>query len=124
MADSGLEHEPVTNDALIRTHLANERTFLASLRTAIVLIGAGIAAAALTQTEGNERVVAVALGSFAVASGCAMVGFAYLDYRGNLDGIDAGNYRPTRALPFIATVLTAVVGVGAIVFAVVEWLAD
>src|SRR5688572_24713747 len=99
----GTEERPAresVDDAAIRTHLANERTFLAWLRTAIVLIAAGIAAAALTETDGFERAVAVTLGTV------------------------AGTYRPANRLPMVAAILTAVVGVGAIVFAGVEWYAD
>lgn len=116
--------ESVADDALIRTHLANERTFLAWLRTAIVLIAAGVAAAALTDTDGFERAVAVAMGTASVLAGCLMVGFAYLEYRETIAQITTGSYRPANRLPVVATLLTAVVGVVALVFAAVEWSAD
>jgi putative membrane protein len=121
------EERPATesvDDAAIRTHLANERTFLAWLRTAIVLIAAGIAAAALTETDGFERAVAVTLGTISVLAGCVLVGFAYFEYKETVAGIVAGTYRPANRLPMVAAILTAVVGVGAIVFAGVEWYAD
>lgn len=116
--------EATTDDAAIRTHLANERTFLAWLRTAIVLIGAGVAAAALTDTTGFERAVAIGLGTISVLAGCALVGYAYVSYKETEMGILAGTYRPANRLPMVATIVTAVVGIGAIIFAGIEWYAD
>ncbi|MPZ24343.1 MAG: DUF202 domain-containing protein [Dehalococcoidia bacterium] len=112
------------DDAMIRTHLANERTFLAWLRTAIVLIGAGVAAAALTEVEGSDRLFAIVLGTLSVLVGCGLVAFAYIDYRETLVGIERGTFRPATRLPLLATLLIAIVGVGALVFAVVEWSND
>jgi putative membrane protein len=114
----------IADDAWIRTHLANERTFLAWLRTAIVLIGVGVAAAALTETDGFERAVAVGLGTASVVAGTVLIAFAYLSYRETAQGISAGTYQPANRLPVVAAVLTAIVGIGAIIFAVVEWAAD
>ncbi|HEX5940186.1 MAG TPA: DUF202 domain-containing protein, partial [Dehalococcoidia bacterium] len=108
------------DDAAIRTHLANERTFLAWLRTAIVLIGAGVAAAALTNTDGFERVVAVGLGTASVLAGFVLVAFAYVSYKEAVAGITSGTYTPVNRLPLVAAILTAVVGVGAIIFVGVE----
>jgi putative membrane protein len=116
--------QSVADDALIRTHLANERTFLAWLRTAIVLIGAGVAAAALTDTEGFERAVAVGLGTASVVAGFILVAFAYISYKGTVEGIAAGSYRPTNRLPLVAAFLTAAVALGGIIFVAVEWYAD
>lgn len=110
----------IADDAQVRTHLANERTFLAWLRTAIVLIGAGIAATALTETEGTDRAVAIGLGTLSVLAGCGLVVLAYYDFRDTQTSIENGRYRPSRALPMLATVLIALVGLGALVFAAVE----
>ncbi len=41
--------------ALVRTHLANERTFLAWLRSALVLVGVGLGAIALGSDSGDFR---------------------------------------------------------------------
>jgi inner membrane protein YidH len=112
-----------SDDVLIRTFLAGERTFLAWLRTAIVMIAAGIAAAALTETDGVERIVATALGTFAVLGGCFVVLWAYQDYQKNMEQVRRGEFRPSTRLPLAATVVTGMVGILAVVFAIVEWTA-
>jgi inner membrane protein YidH len=111
-------------DSRVRTYLAGERTFLAWLRTGIVLIASGIAAAALTETDGSERAVATGLGGLAVVAGCLLVLWAHIDYRSNIHAIANGAFEPSSKLPLTATLLTGVVGIAAIAFVIVEWAAD
>ena len=49
------EQEGDFDKALVRTHLANERTFLAWLRSALVLVGVGLGAIALGRNSGDFR---------------------------------------------------------------------
>jgi putative membrane protein len=112
------------DDALIRTHLANERTFLAWVRTAIVLIAAGVAAAALTDLEGDERTAVLALGALASGAGLALVGVAYAAYRETRRQIEAGRYEPSPGLTLAAAALTAGVAVAGLVFVAIEWAGD
>ncbi|MEX2238021.1 MAG: DUF202 domain-containing protein [Dehalococcoidia bacterium] len=122
MADSAAQEQ--AKDALIRTHLANERTFLAWLRTAVVIIGAGMAAAVLTETEGDERTVALAIAVLSVIAGGLMVAFGYLNYRHALGGITRGTYSPGGRLPLLATGLTVLVALGGLLFVILEWSVD
>ena len=135
------EHDPdasreLFDDALIRTHLANERTFLAWLRTAVVLLGVGLGAIALGGTHGFEEAVALALGGtrdfeeagalvlggVSVLTALVMVLWAYVSFGATTTGIERRRYRPPRAFIATATALVAVTGVVVIALLAVEAL--
>ena len=120
-AASGEGREPF-DDALIRTHLANERTFLAWLRTAVVLLGVGLGAIALGGTHGFEEAVALALGGVSVVTALVMVLWAYVSFGATTAGIERRRYRPPRAFIATATALVAVTGVVVIALLAVEAL--
>jgi len=122
------EHDPsgegreLFDDALIRTHLANERTFLAWLRSAVVLLGVGLGAVALGGSGRFEEVVALVLGGVAVAAALVMVVWAYVSFGVTTAGIERRHYRPPRAFIATATALVAVTGVVVIALLAVEAL--
>ena len=121
------EHDPDTSrelfdDALIRTHLANERTFLAWLRSAVVLLGVGLGAVALGGSGNFEEVVALALGGVAVVTALVMVLWAYVSFGSTTAGIERRRYRPPRAFIATATALIAVTGLVVIALLAVEAL--
>ena len=120
------EHHPSGDepfdDALIRTHLANERTFLAWLRSAVVLLGVGLGAVALGGSGGSEAVVALVLGGVSVAAALVMVLWAYVSFGATSAGIERRRYRPPRAFIATATALVAVTGVVVIALLAVEAL--
>ena len=118
---SGEGREPF-DDALIRTHLANERTFLAWLRSAVVLLGVGLGAAALGGSGGSEAVVALVLGGVSVAAALVMVLWAYVSFGATSAGIERRRYRPPRAFIATATALVAITGVVVIALLAVEAL--
>jgi putative membrane protein len=122
------EHDPsgesreLFDDALIRTHLANERTFLAWLRTAVVLLGVGLGAIALGGSGDFEEVVALVLGGVSVLTALVMVLWAYVSFGATTAGIERRRYRPPRAFITTATALIAVTGLVVIVLLAVEAL--
>ena len=121
------EHDPDTSrelfdDALIRTHLANERTFLAWLRSAVVLLGVGLGAVALGGSDGFEEVVALVLGGVSVVTALVMVLWAYVSFGATTAGIERRRYRPPRAFIATATALIAVTGLVVIALLAVEAL--
>jgi putative membrane protein len=116
--------DPVHDDALIRTHLANERTFLAWLRSAVVLIGAGLAATAIAGDHPEIRGLAILLGSAAALGGSLMVAWALAEYRRNIVGINRREFRPARLLPVAATLFTVALAFGALVLAILEFTRD
>lgn len=110
-----------------RDHLANERTFLAWVRTALSLIGLGfvlarmglflrqiaaVAPAALHASRGHPGHEFVVSGIVFLAFGTALAAWAGAHYRRSRLAIDARRYEPdTRA----AWTLTALVVVGGLV---------
>jgi putative membrane protein len=110
------------DDALIRTHLANERTFLAWLRSAVVLLGVGLGAVALGGTGDFEEAVALLLGGVASAAALTMVVWAYVSFAQTTAGIERRVYRAPRAFIATASLLVAVTGVVVIALLAVEAL--
>ncbi len=72
------ERVPVNPDSVVRDHLANERTFLAWVRTAIGVMALGVAVAKFVQTNNGRADVA---GAILVADGVVMLGWGFLRSR-------------------------------------------
>lgn len=115
-------HHETDDDALIRTHLANERTFLAWLRSAVVLLGVGLGAVALGGTGDFEEVIALVLGAVSAAAALVMVGWAFFSFGGTTAAIERRRYRPPRTFIATATALVAVTGAVVIVLLAAEAL--
>lgn len=95
-----------------RFTLANERTLLAWLRTALALVAGGVAVATYAPDLG------VAWGSSAVALGLVLIGLAtalggYRRWRGNEDAIR--DDRPLPGSPLIGALAAAVAAVVVVV---------
>ena len=109
--------DPVTVDAdsRARTHLANERTFLAWFRTGITLVALGLAAAQFLQVETAEGDVLVrGLATVVIATGAFVVVVGMVRYREGRRRIDAEAFRPawvSITIAAVAALLTAVLGV-------------
>jgi len=106
-----------------REHQANERTFLAWLRTSIALIGFGFAIArfglflgqlrvAITQQEApiNRVFNSENLGISLVIFGIALIAVAAWRYNQVLWQIERGDYRPNRFIIWIITGITITLG--------------
>lgn len=107
-----------------REHQANERTFLAWLRTSISLIGFGLAITRFglflrqSQTATTQNLVSShflvnseLLGISLVASGLIIVGLAALRYNRVYRQIEQGNYQPSRFTVWIITGVVAILGI-------------
>ncbi|MBW3633841.1 MAG: DUF202 domain-containing protein [Chloroflexi bacterium] len=97
---------PADPDSRARTHLANERTFLAWLRTGLSLVAVGMAAAGflpvgLVPGVPYVRVFAILL----VLSGTAMTMYGANRYVRASRQIDTGSYGPTIT-PIVITAAT------------------
>ena len=97
-----------------RDHLANERTFLAWLRTgvAIVVLGFAIGRLALFLPEARGSSASIWLGTAAIAAGIALCFAGLLRYRHTRRGIEAGEVVP-------AGMLIEVVAFGAALFGLI-----
>ncbi len=106
-----------------REHQANERTFLAWLRTSIALIGFGFAIArfglflrqlqiAVTQkpVPTNPIFTSENLGVTLVIFGIIVIGLAAWRYNQVFWQIERGNYRPSRLLVWIMTGVVMILG--------------
>lgn len=100
-----------------RTHLANERTFLAWFRTGITLIALGLAAAQFLTYEASGGVPIVhVLATVLVVSGIAVTLIGAWRYLSGRDRIDAMDFRPAYRSILATTGAAIVVGAIAIAF--------
>jgi putative membrane protein len=103
-----------------RDHLANERTFLAWVRTgaAIVVFGFAIgrfsiAMRQLTALQGHPlrtAGISVWMGSGAIAAGVMLVVAGLMRYRKTRAQLDAGTFEPAGFVLDLITILTVVFG--------------
>jgi len=108
------------NSNRARDHLANERTFLAWVRTgaAIVVFGFAIGRFAiairqLTALQGHPvrtAGISVWLGSGTIAAGVVLVVAGVLRYRKTRAQLDAGTFEPAGFVLDLITILTVVFG--------------
>ncbi len=111
-----------SNPNLARDHLANERTFLAWVRTgvAIVVFGFAIGRFAVAirqwmQLEGQGHVVPTAglsvwFGTTAIISGVLVCVAGLVRYRRTREQIDSGNFQPAGFIIDIVGIMTALFG--------------
>jgi putative membrane protein len=105
----------VDRDSRARTHLANERTFLAWLRTGLSLVAVGLAAAGFLPVDLVPGFPYVrSFSSLLVLSGTAMVMYGASRYMRAYKQIETGAYDPAgKAVVTIAAII-AVLGILAI----------
>ena len=107
MADRSIPNEGST----ARDHLANERTFLAWVRTALGVIGLGVALEKLVDT-GLAALGGVAL----IIYGIVILLYALLRYRRVESALIEGRFLPARRGPILIGALGLVLSVGAMLF--------
>jgi len=111
-SEAAFARRAADSDSRARTHLANERTFLAWLRTGLSLLAVGIAAArflplALVPGLPYVTVFAVSL----VLTGTALVLYGAMRYVRAHNDIDHGNYDPDVQPMWIVALVVAALGV-------------
>lgn len=107
-----------------REHQANERTFLAWVRTAIALIGFGLAIArfglflrqlqtSLTQQSVQSHPVfnSENLGISLIVVGVMAIALAAWQYNRVFRQIEQGNYRPNRLIVWFTTAIVMTLGI-------------
>ena len=112
--------EPNPNPNRARDHLANERTFLAWVRTgaAIVVFGFAIgrfsiAIRQLTALQGHgvrTAGISVWMGSGTIVAGLVLVIAGLVRYRKNRADLDAGTFEPAGFGLDLLTILTVIIG--------------
>jgi len=106
----------VDPDSRARTHLANERTFLAWFRTGITLVALGLAAAQfLGDPGGPEQWLVRPLSTLVIGTGALLVVIGLVRYRAGRREIDASGYQPASTSIVVTAglaVLAAAVAIG------------
>ncbi len=111
----------VDADSRARTHLANERTFLAWLRTGLSLVALGIAVAHfLEPARDRGPSFALVLGVVLVVSGTLVTAAGGRRFIQARDQIETGTYRPDAPVVIVTVFLVAVAGVASLAYIV--WL--
>jgi putative membrane protein len=111
--------EPRIPDIDARFPYANERTFLAWIRTALGLVTAGLA---ITQVfppftfSGGRRIIGLPL----IALGVVIAGLSIRTWRANEDAMRMGHKLPRSVLPLITAIVVAAVAVTGFVLVIVE----
>jgi putative membrane protein len=107
----------VDGDSRARTHLANERTFLAWFRTGITLVALGLAGAQLLGGEqGSERTLVLVLATLVIVTGAFLVLVGLVRYRDGRRRIDAAEFRPAWTSISVAAALAVAASVIAVAF--------
>jgi putative membrane protein len=103
-----------------RDHLANERTFLAWVRTSVAIVVFGfaigrfaIAMRQLTEFQGRSSRTtgfSVWMGMSAILAGVVMVGAGLMRYRKTRAQLDKGKFEPAGFIVDLVTILTVLFG--------------
>ena len=113
--DSG----PAEREPDVRFSYANERTFLAWVRTALGLITAGLAITQLLppfDVPGGRRIIGLPL----IALGTVIALVSFRNWRANEIAMRCGQPLPRSPLPRVAAIVVSVVAVIGLVLVVVE----
>jgi putative membrane protein len=125
MSESSEKHSPqasVSNPNLARDHLANERTFLAWIRTGVAGIAFGFAigrfAVAIRQwmqiqgRVGPSTGLSVWFGAATMIAGVLICVAGLLRYRRTREQIDLGTFKPAGFIIDLIGITTALLGLG------------
>jgi putative membrane protein len=102
-----------------RFTLANERTFLAWNRTALALIGGGLA---VEQFLDTGRATRLALAIPLIVLGAVVAGSSYSRWRANEAAMTRGDALPPSRMPLLVALSFAALSLGALVLALVHAL--
>jgi putative membrane protein len=103
-----------TNPSRVRDHLANERTYLAWMRTAVALMGFGVVIVRLRYPMPGEPAPAHGweLGLVFAVVGLLTVGLSTAHYFAVRKAIDTETYHPSGRWVLIFSLAVALIGAG------------
>ena len=106
--------DPIPNEgSTARDQLANERTFLAWVRTGLGFVGIGVVLEKLIEQRGGAAIV---MGLVFIASGVAMLVYGLLRYRRIAGLLSEGRFAPARRGPLALVVLLVALALTAALF--------
>ncbi|MDH6126537.1 putative membrane protein [Kitasatospora sp. GP82] len=103
---------PPNTGSRARDHLANERTYLAWLRTGISVAALGVAVAKFAPHRGVHAVVA---GAILIFAGLLVSAYGTVRYRSIGEQLEAGVFAPARSAVITATTVITLVALIAVV---------
>ncbi len=110
-----------TAEARRRTHLANERTYAAWVRTALALIALGVGIAGYFHLAGNSRArMFVVLGMSFVVGGALMAALATYAYRRAYGSIERGEYGSSAGLTLLLGAIPILLGLLALLLIIIR----
>ncbi len=101
-----------------RFTLANERTFLAYLRTSLAFYAGGLSAVQFLDLE--QRWVSRTIGVVLVLAGLTSTIGAYVRWKQNLAAMRANGPLPASRLPLLLATTIALAGAGGLIFSVLR----
>ena len=109
-------------DATRRTHLANERTYLAWWRTGLTCLAVSFGAGKLVPSLGHEtRWPYVVVGAGFAVLGFFFIGYAFVRLRAVRDAVMRGEFaRPDDRLMAVVTALGALISIAVLVIVIVQ----
>jgi putative membrane protein len=102
--------------AAVRDHLANERTMLAWVRTAITIIGLGFLVGRFLVGGGEADALAIGLAAVLVLAGTASAAAGLARFVAVERQIDSGSYRPSIVTNVVLTATITIVGLLILVY--------
>lgn len=113
------ESEPVEQEPDYRFTLANERTYLAYLRTSLACYAGGLSAVQFLEVDG-ERTLSKAIGIVLVTAGMVATAGAWQRWRQNLTAMRRGAPLPASRLPLMLAATIGLVGLGGLLFSLIR----
>ncbi len=116
------QEKPPRRDSYVREHLANERTFLAWIRTALALMGFGVVIARLRWLIPSPSPVhsgtinVLTLGLMLSLLGVATVVFALCHFLATRRALENDDYQPLGASIIAIGILIIIVGIGIVFY--------
>ena len=105
----GIRSAPKENTgSRARDHLANERTYLAWIRTSLAVVTVGILIAEILPAD--ER-LPIHLPLILLALGISLMGYSLISYYLRLRNLDTGVFSSDRAGPILLSVMLAIVAI-------------
>jgi len=106
--------EPIENlGSTARDQLANERTFLAWVRTGLGFVGIGVVLEKLIEERGQ---LALAMGLLFIGSGITMLAYSFLRYRRIMHLLTHGRFAPAQRGPLALVAFLIALALGAALF--------